>query len=164
MFRFWISALLYFSLAFKISPFGTFLVVQWLRLPASTAGGMGSIPGPGTKIPHATWRSQKKKKKFPLKFSDIYSTELWKPSQVTMAAVFHHQSWQWGIKECTQAMKPYTHILFLNIFCLFVCFATLCGMQDLSSPTRDWTCVPCSGSVESQPLNNQRSPHTHILN
>ena len=31
----------------------TSLVVQWLRLQASTSGGMGSIPGWGTKIPHA---------------------------------------------------------------------------------------------------------------
>ena len=38
---------------------GTSLVVQWLRLGASTAGGMGSIPGQGTKIPHASRRSQK---------------------------------------------------------------------------------------------------------
>ena len=29
----------------------------------STAGGMGSIPGRGTKIPHATQSSQKKKRK-----------------------------------------------------------------------------------------------------
>ena len=34
---------------------GTSLAVQWLRLRASTAGGMGSISGWGTKIPHATW-------------------------------------------------------------------------------------------------------------
>ena len=32
---------------------GTSLVVQWLRLHASNAEGMGSIPGWGTKIPHA---------------------------------------------------------------------------------------------------------------
>ena len=32
---------------------GTSLAVQWLRLGASTAGGMGSIPGWGTKILHA---------------------------------------------------------------------------------------------------------------
>ena len=38
---------------------GTSLAVQWLRLHASTAGGMGSIPGRGTKIPHAAQRSQK---------------------------------------------------------------------------------------------------------
>ena len=30
------------------------LVVQWLRLCASTAGGVGLITGPGTKIPKAT--------------------------------------------------------------------------------------------------------------
>ena len=40
---------------------GTSLVVQWLRLHASTAGGTGSIPGGATKIPHA-WRCGKKKK------------------------------------------------------------------------------------------------------
>ena len=39
--------------------FGTSLVVQWLRLGASTAGGAGSIPGPGTKISHAAWYGQK---------------------------------------------------------------------------------------------------------
>ena len=39
---------------------GTSLVVQWLRLHASTAGGTGLTPGRGTKIPHAMWRSQKK--------------------------------------------------------------------------------------------------------
>ena len=39
----------------------TSLVVQWLRLGASIAGGMDSIPGWGTKIPHSTWCSQKKK-------------------------------------------------------------------------------------------------------
>ena len=42
---------------------GDFPSGQWLRLQASTAGGVGSIPGQGTKIPHDTWLSQKKKKK-----------------------------------------------------------------------------------------------------
>ena len=32
---------------------GTFLVAQQLTLLASTAEGMGSIPGLGTKTPHA---------------------------------------------------------------------------------------------------------------
>ena len=36
---------------------------QWLRLQASNAGDMGSIPGQGTKIPHAKIRSQNIKKK-----------------------------------------------------------------------------------------------------
>ena len=41
---------------------GTSLAVQWLRLHTSSAGGMGSIPGRGTKIPHAVQGGQKKKK------------------------------------------------------------------------------------------------------
>ena len=41
---------------------GTSLAVQWLRLRASTAGGTGSIPGWGAKIPHTTWHGQKIKK------------------------------------------------------------------------------------------------------
>ena len=42
---------------------GTSLAVQWLRLCVSTAGGVGSTPGRGTKISHAGQRDQKKKKK-----------------------------------------------------------------------------------------------------
>ena len=42
---------------------GTSLVVQWLRLQASTAGGTGSIPGQGTKITHAAGCDQKKKER-----------------------------------------------------------------------------------------------------
>ena len=38
---------------------GTSLVVQWLRLHASTAGGTGSIPVQGTKIQHTEQCSQK---------------------------------------------------------------------------------------------------------
>ena len=33
---------------------GTFLMIQGLRLQVSNAGGVGSIPGQGTKIPYAT--------------------------------------------------------------------------------------------------------------
>ena len=38
---------------FKSGVLGTSLVVQWLRLHASTVGSLGSILGWGTKIPHA---------------------------------------------------------------------------------------------------------------
>ena len=41
----------------------TSLAVQWLRFHASNAGGMGSIPDLGIKIPHAMWPSKKKKKR-----------------------------------------------------------------------------------------------------
>ena len=37
---------------------GGSLVVQWLRLHASTAGGMRLIPGWETKIPRAVWNRQ----------------------------------------------------------------------------------------------------------
>ena len=42
---------------------GSSLVVQWLRLQASTAGGMGSIPGWGTKILHAMQYARPPKKR-----------------------------------------------------------------------------------------------------
>ena len=41
---------------------GTSLAVQWLRLHTSTSGVTGSIPGEGTKIPHAARHGQKRKK------------------------------------------------------------------------------------------------------
>ena len=53
-------------LLLKISKSGVFLVVQWLRLHASTSRGMGLIPGWGTKIPY-TVAKKKKKKKFQIK-------------------------------------------------------------------------------------------------
>ena len=43
---------------------GTSLAVQWLRPRASTAGGMGSIPGWGTKIPHAVRCDKKKPRQY----------------------------------------------------------------------------------------------------
>ena len=41
---------------------GTSLAVQWLRLRASTARGVGPIAGQGTKIPHAAAWPKKIKK------------------------------------------------------------------------------------------------------
>ena len=46
---------------------GTSLVVQWLRLHASTAGDAGSIHVKGTKILHAACGVAKKKKQNPVK-------------------------------------------------------------------------------------------------
>ena len=39
---------------------GTSLAVGWLRLRTLNAGGKGSVPGLGTKIPRAAQRGQKK--------------------------------------------------------------------------------------------------------
>ena len=41
---------------------GNSLAFQWFGLRASTAGGMGLIPGWGTKILHAAWLAKRKKK------------------------------------------------------------------------------------------------------
>ena len=41
---------------------------------------------------------------------------------------------------------------------LFFFSATLCSMWDHSSPTRDLTLTPCSGSTESYPLDSQGTP------
>lgn len=43
----------------KYRQFRTSLVVQWLGLPASKAGGAGSTSGQVTKIPHAESQGQK---------------------------------------------------------------------------------------------------------
>ena len=45
----------------KQTTLGASLVVQQLRLHASTAGGMGSIPGQGTEIPHTMGCGQNKR-------------------------------------------------------------------------------------------------------
>ena len=42
---------------------GTSLAVQWLRLCTPTSGGVGLIPGRGTKISHVAWHDRKEKEK-----------------------------------------------------------------------------------------------------
>ena len=44
---------------------GTSLTFQWLRLHTFTAGGSGSIPGRGARIPPALWLGHKKQTKPP---------------------------------------------------------------------------------------------------
>ena len=46
-----------------LHPIQTSLAGQWLRLCASIAGGTGSIPAQGNKIPHAMRHSKRKKEK-----------------------------------------------------------------------------------------------------
>ena len=50
-------------LYFRTPGEGTSLAGQWLRIHASTVGGVGSIPGRGTKILHASWCRQKSKER-----------------------------------------------------------------------------------------------------
>ena len=55
-----LHSLLGLLVGYKVSRLGTSLAVQWLRLCTSSAAGAGSIPGWGTKIPHAAaWCDQK---------------------------------------------------------------------------------------------------------
>ena len=58
---------------FRNLDLGTSLVVQWLRLRASNAGDKGSVLGLETKIPHAAWRGQKRKRNLSLdtKWSEV---------------------------------------------------------------------------------------------
>ena len=48
----------------KLKSDGTSLMIQWLRLLASVAGDMGSIPGWRTVIPHGMDKKKKKKSKY----------------------------------------------------------------------------------------------------
>ena len=54
------------NMTFKLQMQGTGAssTVQWLRLPASTAGTMDLIPDQGTKIPHPTCLHNVAKKNF----------------------------------------------------------------------------------------------------
>ena len=56
---------------------GTSLAVQWLRLHAIPAEGMGSIPGGRTRSPHATWWGQKLKKRKEERRSNFIISEDW---------------------------------------------------------------------------------------
>ena len=62
--------------ALSLNGLGTSLVVQWLGLCASTAGGEGSILGQGTKIPHAMCCGQKKKSKWSVRVHSV--SEHWR--------------------------------------------------------------------------------------
>ena len=53
-FLIWVLELLGHTIKMKVGR--TSVVVQWLRV---CAGGPGSIPGQGNKIPHAAWQKKK---------------------------------------------------------------------------------------------------------
>ena len=59
-------------------------MVQGLRRHAFTAGGAGSIPGQGTKIPHVVWHGQKKNF-FLIKYTNVHVSQ----SAVTPWTIAH---------------------------------------------------------------------------
>ena len=78
-------------------------MVQWLRLHASNARGMGLIPGRGTKIPRdARWG---RKKKIYLSF-----TKLW-PKLTWLWKITKHISW-----SCCKALLCYNCIFITQFF------------------------------------------------
>ena len=69
---------------------GTSPVVQWLRLRSADAGGAGSIPGWGTRIPRALRFGQKKKKK--KRWSGGLHKATWDGLLIIVITVKTHQS------------------------------------------------------------------------
>ena len=64
------------------------------------------------------------------------------------------QVWAYYGVELYTELEEYKKLLLSLIFVLF----WPCDMRDLSSPTRDRTWAPCSGSAESWPLDRRGSP------
>ena len=67
----------------KVFPFGTSLVTPRLVLCASSAAGTGSIPGWGTRIPHAVWHSPP-----PQNYFSFFLFTLWGQSQSVIKSLW----------------------------------------------------------------------------
>ena len=64
-----------------------------------------------------------------------------------------------GLKD-TMTEHSFLFFLIFKYFKIYIYFlAALQGLRDLSSPTRDRTHAPCSGSAESKPMDGQGIPH-----
>ena len=94
----------HFKVFIKKGGFGTSLVVQWLRLHASHAGDMSSIPGWETKISHATGH-QKKDKRWPFSRNQVPGES--KTIHVTRKQQLHYTSsyYPLGASLVAQAIK-----------------------------------------------------------
>lgn len=109
-----------------------FLEAEWLRLQASSAGGIGSIPGQGTKFPQATWCSKKikkKKKRFYIERRYFLYPQKRIPEQPWTCAVNWTPSrgddlnssselpCMWGARTCLRGASP--HLNFLGLLSMF---------------------------------------------
>ena len=88
----------------------TSLVVQWLRLCTSNAGGVGSIPGQGAKLPHAVQHCQKNPKQ------TNKQKKMWGASLVAQWLRIRlpvQGTWVWALVRedpmCRRATKPACH-------------------------------------------------------
>ena len=105
----------------KNSPIWASMVVQWLRLHAPNAGGLGSVPGQGTRshMPHLRPSAVKKKKKVPFNvgegggggtniegWGDRVSSK-WQVLQTR----FHHLQLRFHVVYLVQILALYTNRL-----------------------------------------------------
>ena len=84
----------------KISVFGTFLAIQWLRLWTSTSGATGLIPGQGTKILHAMQCGKKERQKEKRKYHCLCLNNTQRAKCYCLAA----RCW-WGAGEASLGPK-----------------------------------------------------------
>ena len=145
---------------------GNSLVVQWLGLPATTEGVMGSIPGQGTKISRAAGHSQKKKKKKkvngipthsmrPEYCPDTKTKDITRKLQAIISFFLYFgcigsQLWHAGSFVAAHRLLSSWGMQFFSSLVvaheLSSCGAQAylpCSMWDLSSMTRDRTRVSC---------------------
>ena len=66
---------------------GSSLMVQWLRLGAASAGGTGSIPGQGTKIPHAKRPKGKRERKCMCELTELRDAQRARENTVSGVSV-----------------------------------------------------------------------------
>ena len=99
------------------------MVVQWLRLRTSTAGGTGSIPGQGTKIPQAAQHCQNKQtnkqtKNFTACKGENYNqSAMWdKNIYGTSLPISHPRAWTmcWLWLKIQQCLSP------TGVYCVFM--------------------------------------------
>ena len=74
-----------------------------------------------------------------------------------LVALKHHLGERTQYINC-ESLQGHCQTFSVCICAYFFFLAMPHGMWDLSSPTRDRTCAPCSGSMKSQPLDGQGSP------
>ena len=118
------------------------LVVQWLGLCTSTAGDTGSIPGPGTKIPHASSTAKKRKRR--KNFLRSFFKEENQSNMVFLLLHYYYLFTQMGVSYGQRpygdilkiqssfylsVVKEYDNLLVYNLY-LFIYF-WLRGMRDL---------------------------------
>ena len=110
-------------------------VVQWLGLCAHTAGGLGLIPGWGTKIPHAVWHGPEKKEEEEM-YIKTTPRYLYRPMRMTLIKMRNN------IKKLVSAVisYTYTYILFHILFYYDL-------LQDTEYSSLCYTVGPCCSPV-----------------